>query len=301
MRRDAFTLIEVLVVITIIAILMGLLLPAVQSAREAARRTTCQNNLHQLVIAVDGFHSAQGCYPPGRFLGEYGSGPDSRAWSWTAVILPYLERNDIYDEGGIPKKTLRESGVAHLQIPNLLCPDDASTHFGPRTDAGNLEDFPVGQSNYKGVSGANWGADASLHWDPIDTKFRNPGTNGSYDGLSEGDGILWRNDIEFRMTQNHVFDGLSNTFLVGEDVAENNCWLSWPYSNNAYGTCAIPPNYTHDDPGDWPNTYSFRSNHPSGLNFAFADGSVRFLDAQIEIAIYRALATRAGKEKVGTF
>ena len=67
----------------------------------------------------------------------------------------------------------------------------------------------------------------------------------AYDGLSEGDGILWRNNIEFHMTKSHVLDGLSNTFLLGEDVAEDNCWLSWPYSNNAHGTCAIPPNYIH--------------------------------------------------------
>jgi prepilin-type N-terminal cleavage/methylation domain-containing protein/prepilin-type processing-associated H-X9-DG protein len=299
MRRSAFTLVEVLVVITIIGMLMALLLPAVQGAREAGRRVACQNNLHNLVIAVEGFYAAEDRYPPGQFRGVYGYGPDSRAWNWLARILPYVERTDIYTKGGIPETTLAESGIVEMQIALYLCPSDGSSHTGPRLDMGNLEGFPVGQSNYKAVSGANWGADATLNWDPIDTKFRNPGVNGSYDGYSNGDGMMWRCDGLFRIRKEHVLDGLSNTLLLGEDVAEKNCWLCWPYANGGYGTCAIPPNYTNDDPGAWPNTHSFRSQHPGVLNFAFADGSVRTLNDSIELRVYRALATRAGKETIG--
>jgi prepilin-type processing-associated H-X9-DG protein len=116
--------------------------------------------------------------------------------------------------------------------------------------------------------------------------------------LGKGDGILWRSDIDYRITKNHVLDGLSTAFLLGEDLPEANRWCSWPYSNNAYGTCAIPPNFTFADPNWWPNTWSFRSHHPGGLQFAFADGSVRFVQETIALQVYRALATRRGKEIV---
>lgn len=297
MRRSAFSLVEVLVVITIVALLMAILLPAVQTAREAARRTTCQNNLHQLVIAVHGFHGAQSRYPPGQFGGPIGHGPDSRAWSWLARILPQVERIDLYRGGDIPNKTLRESRVAHAHIAVFNCPSGL-TPSGPRNDTGDLDAFPVGHTTYKGVSGANWGADASLNQAQVATLWPNPGTIGSADGLAQGDGILWRSDIDARISKNHVFDGLSRTFLIGEDVPERNRWCSWPYANSAYGTCAIPPNFTFADSIWWPNTWSFRSNHPGGLNFALADGSVRFVSDSIELSVYRAMATRRGKEVV---
>lgn len=295
MRRRGFTLVELLVVMAIIAVLMALMLPAVQAAREAARRAQCQNNLHQVALAVEGFHAARSRYPPGRFGGRYGGGPDSRAWSWIAEILPYVEQNDLYQRGGVPKKTLRESGILDAPIAVLLCPSDGSSRSGPRTDAGNLEGIAVGQTSYKGVSGANWGVDAGK---PFDTLWTNRGTNGSYDGLSQGDGLLWRSDADYTSSKDRVRDGLSNTFMVGEDLPERNAWCSWPYANNAYGTCAIPPNSTWDDPTWWPNTWSFRSNHPGGLQFAFGDGSIRFIRQDVALDVYRALATRAGREPV---
>ena len=157
---------------------------------------------------------------------------------------------------------------------SFLCPSDGYSWRGPRTDAGNLRGFAVGQANYKGVSGANWGADASQDWgrhssDPIQpgeggrdyigTLWPNPGTNGSEDGLENGDGIMWRTDYQHPVQQRDVTDGLSHTFLIGEDLPDKDSWCSWPYANNAYGTCAIPPNFTFQDPNWWPNTQSFRS------------------------------------------
>ncbi len=301
MRRSAFTIVELLVTIAIIGILLGLLLPAVQAAREAARRASCKNKLRQIALATNGFHDTHNRFPPGQFLGPFGAGTDSHAWSWLARILPYLEENSIFDEGKIPERTLRESGVAGRTIPTFLCPSDPHSHTGPRIDAGNLDGMLVGQTNYKGVSGANWGADESLALDDIGTLWPNEGANGSFDGYAHGDGILWRSDYSARMARRRVGDGLSATFLVGEDLPEKNRWCSWPYANNAYGTCAIPPNFTYEDTLGWYNTWSFRSDHSGGLNFALADGSVRFVDEAISLEVYRALATRDGEEIVGEF
>jgi hypothetical protein len=86
--------------------------------------------------------------------------------------------------------------------------------------------------------------------------------------------------------------------LIGEDLPDENHWCSWPYSNHAYGTCAIPPNHKQENKWNWQNTHSFRSAHPGGLNFTYADASTSFVSDSIELNIYRALATRNGKEIV---
>lgn len=132
----------------------------------------------------------------------------------------------------------------------------------------------------------------------LSTQWAHQGINGSYDGLDDGDGAMFRSDYRVDTGKSHIRDGTSNTFLLGEDVPSENAWLSWPYANNAYGTCAIPPNLRIADILDFPNTWSFRSNHPSGLNFAMADGSVRWISNAIELSAYRALATIAGQEQI---
>jgi prepilin-type N-terminal cleavage/methylation domain-containing protein/prepilin-type processing-associated H-X9-DG protein len=309
-RPSAFTLIEVLVVIALIAVLIGLLLPAVQKVRESANRVRCTNNLKQLALAVQTFHDEQGRLPygqvgpfhPQRGLPYFGWGPDSLGWSWAARLLPYVEQQNLQTAGGIPTRTLQQSGVAAQQITLFLCPSDGSSWNGPRRDAGNLPGFPIGLSNYKGVSGSNWGWDSGEQkW--MGTDWRQRGTNGSFDGLDQGDGVMYRSDVLHAVRLLGITDGTSNTFLLGEDVAALNRWLSWPYANNAYGTCAIPPNVHRPqggpyDPDDWPNTWSFRSRHPGGVHFALADGSVHFVSDTIDLGVYRALATVAGGEVV---
>jgi prepilin-type processing-associated H-X9-DG protein len=287
-------LVELLVVIGIIGLLLALLLPAVMAARESARRASCRNNLKQLGLAVQHFEDVQHRFPPGQFGGSYGAGPSSTAWSWLARLLPYVEQGNLYDRGGIPEKPLDASGIAAETVPAFLCPSDSS-RSGPRTDAGNLVGFPVGQTNYKGVSGANWGNDAGA---PFSTFWINLGTNGSFDGLAEGDGVMWRMDYKTPLSHTDILDGASNTFLIGEDVPSLNQYCSWPYSNNAYGTCAIPPNVSFPILDAWQILWSFRSRHPGGLQFAYADGSVHFVSAGVDLNVYRALATRAGGEAV---
>ena len=151
------------------------------------------------------------------------------------------------------------------------------------------------------MSGANWGADSSEHKDDIGTDWRNKGTNGSYDGLDHGDGIMWRSDYLKTRALRHVKDGTSKTFLAGEALPKKNRYVSWPYAGNGYATCAIPPNvvpipgrdYT---PNWWANVAGFRSHHPGGLHFAYIDTSVRWVEDEIDLAAYRAQATIAGSD-----
>src|SRR5262249_38805010 len=137
----------------------------------------------------------------------------------------------------------------------------------------------------------------------INTDWRNRGVNGSFDGLSQGDGIFYRSDFTRPLKFVQVTDGTSTTFMIGEDVPAKNQWCSWPYANNAYGTCAIPPNVKRADgldyPSyDWQNVWSFRSRHSGGVQFACADGSVHFVHDAIALPVYRALATIQGGEAV---
>jgi prepilin-type N-terminal cleavage/methylation domain-containing protein/prepilin-type processing-associated H-X9-DG protein len=298
--RRGFTLVELLVVIAIIAVLLGMIIPAVQRVRASAARTLCRNNLRQVAYAALHYHFTENRFPYGQFDGPYGIGPDSYAWSPLARMLPHLDQTPLYRQGGIPNQTLRQSGVAGQRIAVFLCPEDPNNDE-PRLNAGDLDGFPVGLTNYKGVSGANWGDDLTGVGLYHHTDWRNLGTNGSYDGLSNGDGMFYRTDYTRKLTVRDISDGASATFMFGEDLSSQNRWLSWPYANNAYGTCAIPPNIRRSDgtlydPADWPNTWSFRSNHGGGLHFAYADGSVHFVSDSIDLRVYRAASTIRGGE-----
>jgi len=296
--RRAFTLIELLLVIAIIAVAIGLLLPAVQKARETAERVRCANNLKQIAMATHAYHDAQGFLPVNSLPGKWGPyGPQTPAWSWLARLLPYVEQDTLYRQGNIPVNTLNQSkDVVATQVKLFLCPSDPSSATGPRYDAADLTPtLAAGQTNYKGVSGANWAWGGE--------RWRNPGTNGSWDGLNEGDGIFYRYDWTAPKRFTDISDGTSNTFMVGEDVPQMNKWCEWPYANAAVGTCAIGPNArklddTPYNPWNWMVVYSFRSRHPGGLQFAYADCSTHFISDSIDLTVYRAMATIRGGESL---
>lgn len=299
--RRGFTLIELLVVMAIIGLLLAIALPAIFSVTERARRMQCQSNLHQLALAVTAHHNAYRRLPTGHFEMPGGNRPEAASWSWLANLLPYVEEKNLHRQGGIPRSTLRDSGVAARQIPLFLCPSDPFSSRAPLFESGDMREFAVGQTNYQAVAGSNWGRDKSQNSTNIGSDWKHLGANGSYDGWDEGDGIMQRSDFKRPKSLRHATDGLSRTLLIGEQLPEKNRWCSWPYANGAYGTCAIPPNVVPREGSNyneywWPNVAGFRSVHAGGLNFALADGAAQFIADEIDLALYRALATIAGGE-----
>ena len=294
-RRAAFTLIELLVVIAIIAVLIGLLLPAVQKIREAANRLSCTNNLKQIVLAAHEYHDAQGHFPAnsqdeGGWDWNYQK--NRRSWSWLARLLPFIEQGPLYKQQGVEVNTfLQSQALLTSGVPVFFCPSDNS--ISPSTNRANLQGVAVATSNYKGVTGDNWAYGT----------YVNKANLG--DGLTRGDGVFNRDDIKAPCRIAKITDGTSNTFFCGEDIPEIDAHCCWFYANGSIGTCAIPPNIMkrpngtlYDPYNDWPYIYSFRSRHTGGLNFAFADGSVHFISESIPLPTYRALATVASGDVI---
>ncbi len=303
-NRRGFTLIELLVVIAIIAILIGLLLPAVQKVREAAARMKGQNNLKQIAIAVHSYHDANTRFPyngdPTNNAGCcYGTG--ARQWSFLARILPYIEQGNLYTQAGMgsyPEPTMGSAaGQAFMATPikTYLCPSDNSGRdtWNDRANTGALQ---IGSTNYKGVDGGAW-AFGSWAWNPT-------GIGGNA-GLDNGNGIFFRADVVRKLVMTSITDGTSNTLMIGEDLPDRNYHCGWPISNYATGTTAIPLNNNMppapNTRTDWPNVYSFRSNHSNGANFAFGDGSTRYINQSVDINTYRFLGTYNGGEVLGNY
>jgi len=295
-RRPAFTLIELLVVIAIIAVLIGLLVAAVQKVRDAAVRTQCQNNLKQVGLAVLLYHDGHKQFPPGYASAVAANGDDAGpGWGWAAFVLPYAEASAL---NGQIDRTKSITDPAHagprVTVVNFFrCPADQlppTIPVGPLTPAG----LPTGTQT--DLAAANY-----------------PAVYGVTEPGVDGDGVFSRNSTT-RIAD--VSDGTSSTLLVGERHYQlgPTTWVgvlpgaghAAPTGSPFAGQVNVAANFvlghtgeSFGGPAGPGEANNFGSRHAGGTNFVFADGHVRFLGRGIDYTTYKALTTRAGGETVG--
>jgi prepilin-type N-terminal cleavage/methylation domain-containing protein/prepilin-type processing-associated H-X9-DG protein len=313
LSRCAFTLVELLVVITIIGILIALLLPAVQAAREAARRSQCCNNLKQIGLAMHNFHTARSAFPVGvatPFRADMTAYFVRR--TWFQELLPYMEltgASEMYEAwvktapttGGTwadgqwnrPQNTL-------ILSPAFMCPSDPTN---PKVVTWQTSPNEGWHGNYVMCAGSTFFNPTSAMGSDLNGMFF------SYSKITAGD----------------VHDGLSNTLMGGEivlspdtkgDDARGRYWNDSLGGNVLFSTL-YPPNTTVPDRGYWCQSVpqapcsstasatslvlSSRSCHSGANNFLFADGSIQSLSHTIDLTVYQGLGTRAGSERAGNY
>lgn len=294
-----FTLVELLVVIAIIGILIALLLPAVQAAREAARRSQCTNHLKQIGLALANYESSFKVYPPGR-VGCDSDGPGAKVLvyqrtgtSGFVMLLPSVEQQALYDKfdfsnGPWPADTSNWNAGGNIdviaqRVPTYLCPSDNSE------PTKNFSNNVAATGNYAFVTGTRG---PSLRLDNL-VKYDNTGI--------------------FYYLKAHriadVLDGLTNTMFVGEVIEphtgpSSNIWSYASVHTNCQRSTENPINTSPGEgvvytSGTWGRVNgAFASRHPGGANFVFGDGHVSFLSETIDLESYRALSTRAGNETI---
>jgi len=257
--RAAFTLVELLVVIAIIGILVALLLPAVQAARESARRLQCSNNLKQLALGCHTYQTSFSVFPPGHT--DY----RGNEHSWCTLILPSLEQQALYDQVDFAVKWNHANNrlVKEFNLAAQLCP--SSTHKDP------------GQGDYGGINGPRGLPGLPSGW---------------AHGQSFAAGIMVAigpSVTNGPISAAHVRDGLSNTLIIAEDAGRtdgNRFWM------DAHQT------YAQHGPINKSRSNEIFSDHPGGAMAAFADGHVQFLQETTELSVVDTIATRARGEQV---
>ena len=298
-RRPGFTLIELLVVVGIIAILVSLLVPAGLSAREAARRTGCSNNLKQIALALHNYHGTHSAFPPG-WVGAGAEGPDmagSNAFAWGAMLLPELDQTPLWQtlDFELPASAIRNVKVRDQQLPSYVCPSDPS----PESWTVNVNGLTLPRSNYVGSFGP-----VSLtelcYVDSQGGMLKPPPFQCDLPPASMG--MFGHNS---RRQLEDIEDGASNTLLVGEHRSDLQRtpvpWFStwgaaFPEVPRTYARVVGVANHTPNDPAG--QLEDFGSWHVDGALFALADGSVRYVSRNIDRPLYQALSTCAGGEMI---
>ena len=293
--RRGFTLVELLVVIAIIGILIALLLPAVQAAREAARRIACASNLRQIGLATQNYHGVHLSFPPGKIT--------ESQFGWGALVLPFIEQGNVQSLLDFQRKMYEspniEVGVQPLDI--YICPSDSdrmprAVPFYNPDNGWAMETLRLAPSHYAGI---------------ITERISDYGSETMPDGwtLAHDElGVIPETRV-VRIAE--ITDGTSNTVMIceassyergTEKVYDNGSWIS---GTNIFRKSPSPINYRpsceHFSRGtfDWGCAacsgyqYESRSQHPGGAHFLLADGSVRFFPESLDIRTLAALITRA--------
>jgi prepilin-type N-terminal cleavage/methylation domain-containing protein/prepilin-type processing-associated H-X9-DG protein len=313
-NRQGFTLIELLVVIAIIAILIALLLPAVQKVREAANRIQCQNNLKQMGVAFHAYHDVTKVFPPGYSAsGAFVNGITDTApgWGWGTYILPYLEQNNLYQQFNLAQPVQNFSGIQAV-VPVYICPSDfVGTGVFTVTDVNWNPICQAGASSYAGCCGGSYITTAG--------KASTVSTTQGMNDTGVGNGILYRNSA-VHLTD--ITDGTSSTILVEERSFAHvqGTWagaISGGYCNQGVSNQAAVPGKIGQGAGDLVLIHASTVNSPSGrnlddsnsthvggANFLFADGSVHFIrniaSGTTDSTSLEAMGTIAGGEVLAT-
>ena len=304
-----FTLVELLVVITIIGILIALLLPAVQAAREAARRAQCTNHLKQLGLGMHNYHSRSNILPFGCVDWD-GVLPDGTyGGTWPAMLLPFIEQQTIYAQFNF-KIHMKDQPAAALEavIATLICPSDPAGSnpiidspcqagsSNPQKRMGLWYPMSIGPTFMDYADFCSGGKRPWTCTDPDNFCCQgcNFGSSGP-PGNSVGMFSRYAQCIRFE----DVLDGTSNTIMGGETLPAHCGWNGAYASNFPVTGTTIPLNTMENSPDRcsiWYRACGFKSRHPGGANFVLGDGSVRFFAETIDYKLYNNLGTRAGGE-----
>jgi prepilin-type N-terminal cleavage/methylation domain-containing protein/prepilin-type processing-associated H-X9-DG protein len=323
MKRRGFTLIELLVVIAIIAILIALLVPAVQKVREAAARTQCINNLKQIGIAMHNHHASEKCFPVGCLSAPYSTGTTASNATALVQLLPYLDQGSLYNKADLNQSiqaAVNDPSVTTQEVAVFICPSDSSS--------GKVSNY--GRSNYLASIGAdaraantNGATGGAFHRPPGSTV---PGSAKGFKIAHFLDGTS--NTAAFAEIKRGPFTGTTPADLIvyrhtatatpstptGCDVAVASSGTTYNYAGGSYfrGSVMWTAFYNHTvRPND--KTYYYcvdgsllaghigaKSYHTGGVNVLLCDGSVRFFSDSVSLPTWVALGTRAGSDIVGS-